>query len=187
MVLSRFWFGWWGVKLIAIFNVIACIGWSSVNSIVGAQLINTVNTDVPGWAGVLIIAFCTFGITLFGYKVVHAYEFWSWIPTFIVFLIVLGVFAHTGDFYNIPWETGKSELGAMLSFGSTVYGFATGWTSYAADYTVRLRSQPIAIFCANIIPRSTNPALKSAGRFSSSPSLDCSSLSCSLNGSASQS
>jgi len=27
MVLSRFWFGWWGVKVIAIFNVIACIGW----------------------------------------------------------------------------------------------------------------------------------------------------------------
>ena len=33
MVLSRFWFGWYGVKLIAIFNVLACIGWSSVNSI----------------------------------------------------------------------------------------------------------------------------------------------------------
>src|ERR1700759_2677621 len=54
MVLSRFWFGWWGVKLIAVFNVLACIGWSAVNSIVGAQLINTVNSDVPGWAGILI-------------------------------------------------------------------------------------------------------------------------------------
>lgn len=136
MVLSRFWFGWYGVKLIAIFNVIACIGWSSVNSIVGAQLLNTVNSDVPGWAGILIIAFCTFAITLFGYKIVHAYEFWSWIPTFIVFLITIGVFAKTGDFYNIPWETGKTEMGAVLSFGATIYGFATGWTSYAADYTV---------------------------------------------------
>jgi len=27
MVLSRFWFGWWGVKMICCFNVIACIGW----------------------------------------------------------------------------------------------------------------------------------------------------------------
>jgi NCS1 nucleoside transporter family len=136
MVLSRFWFGWWGVKLIAIFNVIACIGWSSVNSIVGAQLLNAVNSDVPGWAGILIIAFCTFAVTLFGYKIVHVYEFWSWIPTFIVFLITIGVFAHTGDFVNIPWKTGTTELGAVLSFGSTIYGFATGWTSYAADYTV---------------------------------------------------
>lgn len=136
MVLSRFWFGWWGVKLIAIFNVLACIGWSSVNSIVGAQLLNAVNNDVPGYAGIIIIAVCTFLVTLFGYKIVHAYEFWSWIPTTIIFLIVLGVFAHSGDFQNIPWEVGTAELGGVLSFGSVVYGFATGWTSYAADYTV---------------------------------------------------
>lgn len=136
MVLSRFWYGWWGVKLIAIFNCLACVGWSSVNSIVGAQLLHAVNNDVPGWAGVIIIAFLTFAITIFGYKIVHVYEFWSWIPTFIIFLITLGVFAHTGDFRNIAWETGSSEMGAVLSFGATVYGFATGWTSYAADYTV---------------------------------------------------
>lgn len=136
MVLSRFWFGWHGVKLICVFNVLACIGWSSVNSIVGAQLINAVNNDVPGYAGIIIIAVCTFCITLFGYKIVHAYEFYSWIPTTIIYFIILGVFAHSGAFVNIPWETGTAELGNVLSFGATVFGFATGWTSYAADYTV---------------------------------------------------
>ncbi|WPH01683.1 Hypothetical protein R9X50_00453500 [Acrodontium crateriforme] len=136
MVLSRFWFGWWGVKLIAVFNVLACLGWAAVNSIVGAQLINAVNPDVPGYAGILIISLCTMFVTLFGYKVVHAYEFWSWVPAAIVWLIVLGVFAHSGDFTNIPWDVGTSEMGSVLSFGAVVYGFATGWTSYAADYTV---------------------------------------------------
>jgi len=136
MVLSRFWFGWYGVKLIAIFNILACIGWSSVNCIVGAQLIHAVNNDVPGFAGILIIAICTFFVCLFGYKIVHAYEFWSWIPTFIIFLITLGTFAHSGAFQNIPMGVGTSELGSILSFGSVIYGFATGWTSYAADYTV---------------------------------------------------
>lgn len=94
------------------------------------------NNDVPGWAGILIIAICTFAVTLFGYKVVHAYEFWSWIPTFIIFMIILGTFAHSGAFINMPMGFGTSELGGVLSFGSVVYGFATGWTSYAADYTV---------------------------------------------------
>ncbi|KAL9091087.1 MAG: hypothetical protein Q9165_005014 [Trypethelium subeluteriae] len=136
MVLSRFWFGWWGVKLICVFNVLACIGWSAVNSIVGAQLLNAVNNDVPGFAGIIIIAVCTFVVCLFGYKVVHAYEFWSWIPTLIIFLIVLGEFAHSGAFVNIPMSVGTSELGGVLSFGATVFGFGTGWTSYAADYTV---------------------------------------------------
>ena len=136
MVLSRFWFGWWGVKLIAVFNVLACIGWSAVNSIVGAQLINTVNPNVPGYAGILIIAFCTFLVTLFGYKIVHTYEFWSWLPATIVFLITLGVFAHSGDFKNLQWGVGTAEMGSVFSFGAVIYGFATGWTSYAADYTV---------------------------------------------------
>ncbi|KAF2458087.1 purine-cytosine permease [Lineolata rhizophorae] len=136
MVLSRFWFGWWGVKLVAVLNILACIGWSSVNCIVGAQLIHAVNNDVPGFAGIIIIAVCTFFVTLFGYKVVHAYEFWSWIPTFIIFLIILGVFAHSGAFVNIPMGAGTSELGSVLSMGSVVFGFATGWASYSADYTV---------------------------------------------------
>ncbi|CAI7585945.1 unnamed protein product [Penicillium bialowiezense] len=151
MVLSRFWFGWWAVKCIAILNVIACVGWSAANAIVGAQLLHAVNGNVPGFAGILIITFCTLFITFAGYKVVHAYEYWSWIPTCIVFFIVLGMFAHSGDFVNIPMGVGMSELGSCLSFGSTVYGFATGWTSYAADYTVyqpKTQSRRLVFFSA---------------------------------------
>lgn len=121
---------------VAILNVLACIGWSAANAIVGAQLLNAIDGTVPGFAGILIITFCTLFITFAGYKVVHKYEKYSWMPTFVVFLIVLGTFAHSGDFVNIPMGVGTSELGGCLSFGSTVYGFATGWTSYAADYTV---------------------------------------------------
>lgn len=136
MILSRFWFGYHGVKLIAVFNVIACLGWSCVNVIVGAELINAVNSDVPGWVGIIIIAACTFVVTLFGYKIVHAYEFWSWIPAFIVFMIVLIEFCHQGAYINIPMGVGEAELGSVLSFGSVIFGFAIGWSSYAADYTV---------------------------------------------------
>ncbi|MCJ1486393.1 purine-cytosine permease, partial [Schaereria dolodes] len=141
MVLSRFYFGYYGVKIsvsfaVAIFNILACVGWSSVNVIVGAQLLNAVNTNVPGYAGIIIIAAATFIVTLFGYKVVHAYEFWSWIPCFIIFLIVLGEFAHSGKFSNLPMGVGNSEAGSILSFAASVFGFGTGWTSYAADYTV---------------------------------------------------
>lgn len=136
IVLSRFFFGWYGVKIIAVFNVIACLGWSAVNVIVGAQLLNAVNSNMPGWAGIIVIAAATFFVTLFGYKVVHTYERYSWIPCLVIFLIVLGEFAHSGMFENLPMGVGKSEAGAALSFAASVFGFGTGWTSYAADYTV---------------------------------------------------
>ena len=65
------------------------------------------------------------------------YERWSWIPSLIIFLVVLGEFAHSGQFTSaLPLSTGPAEAGAVLSFAASVYGFATGWTSYAADYTV---------------------------------------------------
>lgn len=83
-----------------------------------------------------MIAGLTFLITLFGYKIVHTYERYSWIPCTIIFLIVLGEFAHSGKFYNIPMGHGLAEAGSALSFAASVFGFATGWTSYAADYTV---------------------------------------------------
>ncbi|KAI9672355.1 MAG: purine-cytosine permease [Caeruleum heppii] len=136
MVLSRFYFGFQGVKIVAFFNILACVGWSSVNVIVGAQLLHAVNADLPGFAGIIVIAAATLIVTTFGYKVVHYYEGWSWIPCFIIFLIVLGEFAHSENFSNLPMGSGPTEAGAVLSFSSAVFGFGTGWTSLAADYSV---------------------------------------------------
>jgi purine-cytosine permease-like protein len=95
-----------------------------------------VNPNVPGYAGILVIAFCALLVVFFGYQVVHAYEYWSRIPTFIVFLVGLGVLALSGAFTNLPMGAGSAELGAVLSYDSTVFGFGTGYTSFAADYTV---------------------------------------------------
>lgn len=106
-----------------------------MNVIVGAQLLHAVNPSVPGYAGIIVIAACTFIITLFGYKVVHMYEMISWVPCFIIFLIVLGEFAHHGSFENLPMGHGEGEAGSILSFAASVFGFATGWSSYASDYT----------------------------------------------------
>ncbi|KAI0197666.1 purine-cytosine permease [Astrocystis sublimbata] len=137
MILSRFYFGYYGVKLVACFNILACIGWSAVNVIVGAQLINAINNDVPGYSGILVIAISTLFICVFGYRLVQLYERWSWIPCFVIFLIVLGTFAKSGDFdARLPLVAGPAEAGAVLSFAASVFGFATGWTAFAADYTV---------------------------------------------------
>ncbi|OAA52974.1 purine-cytosine permease [Cordyceps fumosorosea ARSEF 2679] len=141
MTLSRFWFGWWGVKItpvpVAMFNILASVGWAAANIIVGAQLLHAVNDAVPGYAGILVIAACTLLVVFFGYRMVHAYERWSWMPTLVVFLVVLGVFARSGDFvHTASPPTYRARLGAVLSYGSTVFGFGTGYTPFAADYTV---------------------------------------------------
>lgn len=111
-----------------------------MNSIVGAQLFHTVNHDIPGWAGIIIIAAGCGVITIFGYKMVHHYQKWSWIPSFIIFLVVLGEFARSGQFQNLKMEPGSSKAGAVTSFAAAVFGNSTGWSTYAADYTVYMPS-----------------------------------------------
>src|SRR5215469_3439303 len=141
MTISRFSFGWVGAIIMALFNVAACIGWSTVNVIIGGQLVATLsNGIIPAWGGVLIIAVLTTLVSIYGYKYVHRYERFAWIPMAIIFLIILGVSA--SHFQIIPTPAlGAASIASMVSFGGAVYGFATGWSSYAADYNVNQPEQ----------------------------------------------
>jgi len=136
MTIARFSFGWVGGIIMAIFNVAACVAWSAVNVIVGGQLVVSLSHGaVPLWVGVLIIAILTTLVSIYGYRYVHRYERYAWIPMAIMFFImfILGVphFALVA-----PTATGVAEIAGLVTFGGAVYGFATGWTSYAADYNV---------------------------------------------------
>ena len=73
---------------------------------------------------------------IFGYHVIHAYEKWAWIPNLIIFIIIIVRFAMTNKFTSKSFEGGETTAGNVLSFGGTVFGFATGWTTYLSDYVV---------------------------------------------------
>ncbi|CAL9734073.1 purine-cytosine permease Fcy2p [Monosporozyma servazzii] len=139
MVLSRYLLGNVTSRIFAIINVIACVGWGIVNTVVSAQLLNMVNQggpNLPLWAGCLVIVGCTVAVTFFGYNLIHTYEKYSWIPNFAVFLVIIARLKMSGNFSTGEWTSGPTTAGSVLSFGSAVYGFATGYTTYASDYTV---------------------------------------------------
>ncbi|GCE03557.1 cytosine permease [Dictyobacter aurantiacus] len=136
MTITRFSFGWWGTVIMAFFNIAACIGWSAVNVIVGGQLVNALsNGAVPPWVGILIIAILTTFVSIYGYKYVHRYERYAWIPMAVIF-ILMAVLAGP-HFVAVPAPAfSLGTLAGLISFGGAIYGFATGWSSYAADYNV---------------------------------------------------
>jgi NCS1 nucleoside transporter family len=136
MTISRFSFGWVGAIIMAIFNVLACIGWSTVNVIVGGQIVAALSHGaVPAWVGILIIAILTTFVSLFGYRYVHRYERYAWIPMVIIFVILLVIAGP--HFTAVPTPAfSVASFASFISFGGAVYGFATGWSSYAADYNV---------------------------------------------------
>jgi NCS1 nucleoside transporter family len=136
MTITRFSFGWVGGIIMALFNVAACIGWSTVNVIIGGQLVNKLtNGAVPIWLGILVIAILTTVVSIYGYRYVHRYERWAWIPMAIIFAILFVV--ATQHMHIIPTPVmNAAEIAGLVSFGGAVFGFATGWSSYAADYNV---------------------------------------------------
>lgn len=156
MTISRFSFGWVGAMIMAIFNVAACIGWSTVNVIVGGQLIaalicgttpdalNKCSVNIVGIPfngigtralGILLIAILTTIVSIYGYRYVHRYERYAWIPMAVIFLIMLIVAAPHMSIIPTP-AFNAAEIAGIVTFGGAIYGFATGWSSYAADYNV---------------------------------------------------
>ena len=137
MAISRFSFGWVGAIIMALFNVAAITGWSAVNAIVGGQLVTALSHGTIALpVAILVIAALTTIVGFYGYKHVHNYARYAWIPVAIIFLILMIIAGPKVSIISTP-ALGIVEIASFVSFGGAVYGFATGWSSYAADYNVR--------------------------------------------------
>lgn len=137
MILSKFLVGDYAMRIFAVINMVACVGWGAVNIMASAQLLHIVNNGAcPPWAGCLILIVLTILVTFFGYNVIHHYEKWSWIPNFVCFIAIIARMAMSGNFTFGQTVGGVTTAGNVLSFGGSIFGFATGWATYASDYTV---------------------------------------------------
>lgn len=136
MIITRFSFGWVGASIIALFNVVACIGWATVNAIVGGQLITalsggTINRPLS----ILVVAILTTIIGMYGYRYIHNFARYAWIPVTIIFFILTIIAAPKVTIIPTP-TLNIAEIASFISFGGAVYGFAAGWNAYGADYNV---------------------------------------------------
>jgi NCS1 nucleoside transporter family len=141
MPLARFAYGLQGAKLPAIFNMLACVGWSAVNAIIGASLLVAWSANqIPLWAALIFLAIITTAVSVFGYFIVHSYERYAWIPMAVLFGILTFLAAPHFDIASIPATALADPLAVfagVASFGGAIFGYAIGWSSYAADYTRR--------------------------------------------------
>ena len=136
MTISRFSFGQVGTMVTAILSAAAIVGWSTVNVIVGGQLVAALSGGaIPQQVGILLIAMLTTLVSIYGYRYIHLYERYAWIPMAIIFFILTIVAGPKMSIVPTPVLSG-AEIASFISFGGAIYGFATGWTSYVSDYNV---------------------------------------------------
>ncbi len=111
----------------------------------GGQALRAVSTthQIPEAVAIIIIALLTALFALFGYRYVHLYERYSWIPVVIIFFISLGLSAKYMD--SGPFAgSGQVEAASVLSFGAAIVGFGLGWSSLAAGKIFHLHAPIVA-------------------------------------------
>ena len=92
MSISRYSFGWWPNKLVALLNVIQQIGWAAVGCITGGIALSAVASHhLSPRVGVVIIAAISFCFSLLGLRVILVYERYAWIVFFVIFMILFGL------------------------------------------------------------------------------------------------
>ncbi|OCH95748.1 cytosine-purine permease [Obba rivulosa] len=142
MIITRFSSGYIGGTVYSILNILTQLGFSVTAVILGGQTLASVNPGtLPLVVGIIIIGILSIIPCFIGYHMVHYYERYAWIVTFIIMLFLWGLGGRAGFDINAqkPLEdTGRALSADILSFGGIVFGSFTGWAPVAADYNCRL-------------------------------------------------
>ncbi|CAI5757375.1 unnamed protein product [Candida verbasci] len=140
MVGARFLFGWYFVKLVALVSIIGVMGWSVVNSVVGGQILSSVSDGkIPIWAGIVIIAAISLGVSIFGIKQLIRVEAFLSLPVNFAFLLLYIVASKQFKYLEFADPSGVDSAtikGNWLSFFSLCYSITSTWGSIASDYYI---------------------------------------------------
>ena len=134
---SRYSFGFWGAKLCSVLNVIVGGGFAVVNVVITGQMLSAVsNYNMTIAVGCVIVAVVSYVVSVFGFRLIHTFEKYSWIVSFILLCVLIGQAApHVGPNAPAPFPMGEVELaGTWLSFMTVCFSSSSGWCSIAADY-----------------------------------------------------
>ena len=114
-------------------NVATVTGFSLVGAIVSGQTIASVKPSANISVGVGIGITCAigFGTALLGYRVIHLWQRWQWIPNLIAILIAVG---YGGK--ELRNQTGGKDptVREVLSFGSLMAGYFMTFGGTVSDF-----------------------------------------------------
>ncbi|KAI0028765.1 permease for cytosine/purines, uracil, thiamine, allantoin-domain-containing protein [Vararia minispora EC-137] len=141
MVQSRFSWGYYAAALPAALNVFSLQGFLILDTIIGGQTLAAVSPSrLNATAGIVIIAVLSLVLTFCGYRVLHWYEQFAWVPNAVAFITLLAVGAR--DMRTAPAPSAPPTASAVLSFASIVCISVFSWCTMSPDYGVHHAPAP---------------------------------------------
>lgn len=106
-----------------------------MNLVVVGQILSAVSDyRMSITVGIVIISIVGYFISLFGFKLVHTWEKYSWILTFILFLVLIGKAAPHVMPDTPGSDPGLTGVGNWLSIFAINFSNGSGWSSITSDY-----------------------------------------------------
>jgi NCS1 nucleoside transporter family len=134
---SRYSFGWWPNKLVALLNSIQQMGWAAVSCITGGLALTAVSDGrVSLVLGIIILAVVALAISFIGLKAILVYERYAWVIFFVIFMIFFGETGKYADNTTPASYSGPNLSASVLSLLAVVYGSSASWCTMASDYYV---------------------------------------------------
>ncbi|KAI5362849.1 Putative purine-cytosine permease [Septoria linicola] len=132
MIQARYSFGYYLVSLPVLLNLATLTGFCVIDSVVGGLTLSSVNSgQLTPTAGIVIIGLIGLIISFCGFRVLHYFERYAWIPAVLAIVIATG---YGGRHLQSQVVVETTSAAAILSFGALVAGFLIPWAALASDF-----------------------------------------------------
>ncbi|KAK4495603.1 hypothetical protein PRZ48_012871 [Zasmidium cellare] len=134
MVQARFSFGYYLVSIPVILNLATLTGFVIIDSVIGGLTLSSVTSgSLTPTIGIVIVDILALLIAFCGFRILHQYERYAWIPALIALVVATGCGgSHLRD--QAPTEPATAQT--VLSFAGLVAGFLIPWAALASDFAI---------------------------------------------------
>ncbi|KAL6717074.1 Vitamin B6 transporter [Lecanora helva] len=137
MICARYFMGYWPAKLTCLLNIILMFGFATIACIISGQILSAVSGgSMTIIVGIVIVALISWLVAVFGMRLFHTYERYSWIPQVIVLFILLG---SGGRHFNTALQSqagSAATTAGRLSFFCLCMSVPLSWAAAASDFYV---------------------------------------------------
>lgn len=116
-------------------NAATLTGFSLLGSIVSGQTIAAINPDanISVDVGIGITCAISFVTALFGYRVIHVWQRWQWVPNLVALVIAVGC---GGKDLVHQTKAEPATARQLISYGSLMAGYFITFGGTVSDFTI---------------------------------------------------
>ncbi|KAK1759371.1 purine-cytosine permease fcyB [Echria macrotheca] len=134
LVQARYSFGRYLVTIPLLLNAATVTGFCLLSAVVGGQSLAAINPEnVSVSVGIVITCLVSFAVSLLGFRAVHFYERWSWIPNLVSLVIAVGC---GGRYLHLQTDAPPATVSQVFSYGCLIAGYFITFGGTSSDYTV---------------------------------------------------